>query len=260
MILLESLKKAFLAIITKPIILFSMLIATLASIISMNITNFVIERPLSEMLYHMDVFMTSDLIAIMLDRYLFELIIMLASGFIVFFISIIAFISLARFAKGESFSDAINNSVLNIKKSLSLTFFIFVCGFVVFIIFQIILFILNIIYSFLPEEINYYIALFIFPILMIILIVTIFTKIVFVVPALIENNIRDAIKKSWEFTNERFWNSFLYIIIVFLIGTIVLSFFNNVGILLNIGTILTPIGEIISMTFIGLALSYYYFN
>lgn len=257
---LASLEKSLKAIVLKPAIMFPMLIATLVSIFSMNLTSFVLEKPLSEMLFHLDVIMTSDLIAILISRYWIELIIMIVSGFIVFFVSIVAFISLSKFTKKENVVESINFAVSNVKKAISLTFFIFITSVSLFIIFQLFLFIIDIFYLILPEEINFFIALFVIPVIMGVIIVIFITKLGFTLPALIDNNIRNAIKKSWEFTDKKFWISFVYIIVILLIAIIILSAFTNIGIIFELSLLFSSIGEIISMTFIGLAISYYYFN
>ncbi len=258
--IVNSLKKTVQTMVSKPFIFLPMFIATIASLASMNLTSFVLEKPLSEMLLNIDIIMTSDLIAIMFNRYLFEFVIMILSGFVVFLISIIAFFILARFAKKENLVEAINSSIIEISKLLHLTFFVFVVGFLTFVVFQIFLFVLSIVNSFLPEEINFYLTLFAIPIILALLIIIILTKLFFVMPALIDNKIKDSIKKSWDFTNDKFWNCFLYIIIVLFLGVIILSVFTNLGIIFEIDFLFVPIGEIISMTFIGLALSYYYFD
>lgn len=243
-----------------PIIFFPMLIATITSLFSMNLTSFVLERPLSEMIYYLDTFMTNDFLLLFLNKYLFEIFIMLASGFIVLAVSIIAFITLANYAKTNNLTLAINTSIENIGQSISLTFFIFIISTLVTILFSLFITIMDLIYEVLPDQIISVLALIIIPIMLIILFTMFLTKLFFVIPATIDNNIKNAIKKSWDFTTDKFWKSFVFILVLLLIGFFIITIFTNLGLFFELSFITAPIGEIITMTFIGLALSYYYFN
>lgn len=258
--IISSLEKTTKAIIFNPLILLPMLIAVIVARVSTNLTSFVIERPLAEMLIYYETFMTSDFFFIVLNRYSFEIAIMLISMFIVLFIAVLGFIALVHFAKGEGIFDAINKSYSNFGKSLSLTFFALLVLFLSFISLAIIQLIFNFLYSILPESINGILAIVILPIILLVIFSIYLTKLGFILPAIDGNNIREAVKASWEFTNDKFINAFLYMIIVLIISAIIIIVLTTIGVLLDMSFIFELISDIIGMTFFGLSISYYYFN
>jgi hypothetical protein len=258
--IIRALEKTTKAIIFNPLTLLPMLIAVIIAKVSTNLTSFIFERPISEMLLYYETVMSSDFISIFLARYPIEILVMFLSIFIVLLVIVLGLVSLVNYAKGKSIVDSINDSFINFKKAFFLTFFGIIILFLSLISFVIIQSIFNFIYNIFPADINNILSLFILPLIMFIIFVIYLTKLSFVLPASQDNNIREAIKSSWEFTDNKFVNAFAYLLIVMIIIGILTIIITNMGIFLELNFIFEAIADIIGMTFFGLSISYYYFN
>ncbi len=256
---LKSFGNALKTMVFNPLIFFPMLVVVLASMLSETITVFVLERPLMDMMLFYEEIMTGNIVWIILTRYGFEIATMLISGFFIVFITAIALITIARYAEKNSITDAINDSVKEIGKGIALSIFLFATFILGLITLVIIQFACDLISGFLPQ-LDFFIYLVLYPILLFGAIIFFTTKLIFVIPAITKNKLKEAIKKSWEFTNKKFLIDFLFVSISVIITLIVMNLLQNIGIILEIETLLTPVGEIIAMTFFALSISYYYFE
>ena len=226
------------------------------------LSNWVLQRPIADMFLYPNAFSATNLLQMMLTRYPLELTTMLISGVIMIFVSVVVFISITKFASGKSVIEAINESVIEAKKSIGLTIFVIVAGFLAIIalfaitwIFEQLLLILG------TSLIGDFVGLILYPIVALILIILFLTKLSFILPALVADDVRHAVQKSWEFTNTNFWQSFVFIIINLIIVYIILQIFSFIGLAIgDFDFISSIIGTAIAITFFILAISYYYFS
>lgn len=258
--ILKSLESTIKACIFQPMVYLPMLIVTVISLVLTSFIGSVMERPIAEFMLNYDAFMTSNIVFIFLTRYWLELIIVFISIFVTLFVTIVAFFAIAKFVSGKGIIDSIDFSVKNFGKNFYFTIFAFVVGFLALFAFYVLDIIFNVIYSVMPSEVNSLLSLIIFPLLVIVLVVIFITKLGFVLPALLDNKIKDAIKVSWEFTNDKFWSAFLFIIITLGLSLLIYLIFSNIGLFFDLILIFDSIGNIISMSFFALAISYYFFN
>jgi hypothetical protein len=258
--ILNSIEKSVKNMIFNPLTLIPMLVIVIVSAVSTEFTSFILERPLTELFLYYDTFMTSDFGFIFISRYLFEIIAAIVSGFIVLAITIMGFLAIANYAKKGEIFDAINKGFSNITKAASLAFYGIVVLFLGFVALALLQGVFDFLYSIFPDNINAILALIVFPLILLILFCTYLTKLSFVLPAAIDHNVRDAIKSSWEFTNDKFWNAFVFVLILIIICILIISIINYIGILIELDFIFGLIADLISMTFFGLGISYYYFN
>ncbi len=258
--ILKSLESTVKTCIFQPMVYLPMLIVTVISLVLTSFIGSVLERPIAEFMLNYDAFMTSNIIFIFLTRYWLELIIVFISVFVTLFVTIAAFFAIAKFVSGKGVVDAIDFSVKNISKNFYFTVFAFIIGFLALFAFYILDIIFNMIYSVMHSEINSFLSLIIFPLLVIILVVIFVTKLGFILPALLDNKIKDAIKVSWEFTNNKFWSAFLFILIILGLSLLIYLIFSNIGLFFDLILIFDSIASITSMSFFALAISYYFFN
>ena len=259
---LGSIEKAVKNIIFKPTILLPMIVMGVFVLLAELLSNWVLQRPIADMFLYPNAFSATNLLQMMLTRYSLELTTMLISGVIMIFVSVVVFISITKFASGKSVIEAINESVIEAKKSIGLTIFVIVAGFLAIIalfaitwIFEQLLLILG------TSLIGDFVGLILYPIVALILIILFLTKLSFILPALVADDVRHAVQKSWEFTNTNFWQSFVFIIINLIIVYIILQIFSFIGLAIgDFDFISSIIGTAIAITFFILAISYYYFS
>jgi hypothetical protein len=256
---LGSLEKSLREIIFSPQVLFPMLVVVILSAVSDVLTGFVLSRPMEELLLYSESFLGGDFFFMFVTRFWLEVLVMVVSGFVIFVASIVAFIALAEFASGKKVADAIDLAMKQIGKSISLVFFAIILAFLFFVFVVVIDTIFAYIYPLFSDSINSVIAL--FPIIIILIaFILLMTKLAFVLPAILDKKLKEAIKQSWDFTNNKFWKTFFYIVVVSIISVVIISIFSNLGLLFDLEFILNPIGDIVTLTFFGLAISNFYFN
>jgi hypothetical protein len=226
------------------------------------LSNWVLERPIADMFLYPNAFSATNLLQMMLTRYPLELTTMLISGIIMIFVSVVVFISITKFASGKSVVEAINESVLEAKKSIGLTIFVIVAGFLAIIALFVITWIFEQLLLILGASLlGDFVGLILYPLIALILIILFLTKLSFILPALVADDVRHAVGKSWEFTNTNFWQSFVFIIINLIIVYIILQIFSFIGLAIgDFDFISSIIGTAIAITFFILAISYYYFS
>ena len=259
---LGSIEKAVKNIIFKPTILLPMIVMGVFVLLAELLSNWVLERPIADMFLYPNAFSATNLLQMMLTRYPLELTTMLISGIIMIFVSVVVFISITKFASGKSVVEAINESVLEAKKSIGLTIFVIVAGFLAIIALFVITWIFEQLLLILGASLlGDFVGLILYPLIALILIILFLTKLSFILPALVADDVRHAVGKSWEFTNTNFWQSFVFIIINLIIVYIILQIFSFIGLAIgDFDFISSIIGTAIAITFFILAISYYYFS
>ena len=259
---LGSIEKAVKNIIFKPTILLPMIVMGVFVLLAELLSNWVLQRPIADMFLYPNAFSATNLLQMMLTRYPLELTTMLISGIIMIFVSVVVFISITKFASGKSVVEAINESVLEAKKSIGLTIFVIVAGFLAIIALFVITWIFEQLLLILGASLlGDFVGLILYPLIALILIILFLTKLSFILPALVADDVRHAVGKSWEFTNTNFWQSFVFIIINLIIVYIILQIFSFIGLAIgDFDFISSIIGTAIAITFFILAISYYYFS
>ena len=247
-----SVGKAFSDMIKKPVVLLPMLIVTLAANILIFFTSWVLERPLTDIFLYYDSFAGADLLQVAIMNYPLEIATMILTGIVVAVITVVALLSIARVAKGAGFMEAVNDSIREWKKSLALVIFLLVVGIILFAV-------VNVVgYASALNEWLGLIAIIIFGIILLIAAV----KLIFFIPALVKENPKEALKLSWEFTNDKFWKSLLLIIIILIVFFVVKYLLGELSALTDFvaDDILMILSDTITMTFAGLAVSHYFYS
>ncbi len=256
----NSLKNSALKIIFSPWTLLIFATVSLFGLLMGNIVGWAVEKPVIDLILYYDALAQSNFLFILLTQYPLELFTIIVSGIVGLVISATGLLSLARIAKGESIVDAINESVLNWKKSLGLAVF-FVAAIIVLVgIFFVLSAITGLLSGVIPDS-SYLFDGIIFPLVFFIILLFAMVKLGFVIPAFVENDLRKAVQKSWEFTNKRFLGAFLLMIILIVIIFAFEIVGQNISLMIDpqYELVVTSVADIISTTFIGLALAYYYF-
>jgi hypothetical protein len=260
--MLGSFEKAAKNIVFKPAILIPMLVVGLFVLVSEMLTNWVIERPLIDMFLYANEIPTSNLLQVMIANYPLEIVTMIIGGIIMLFVSIVAFLSIAKFASGKGVVESINDCVMEWKKSLALTVFALIAGFVALVLVFIIAWIFESLLLIMGTNmLSEFFGVILFPLIYIVIFIIFITKLSFVLPAMNKDNPRQAVQKSWEFTNEQFGNALAFIIVNVIITYAIILIFSFISFWLeDVDFIIKIIGEAIAVTFFILAISYYYFK
>lgn len=218
------------------------------------------DRLITDIILNYEVFEESNILFILITQYPIELILTLLTGLVGLTLVLIAVFSIIRTAKKESIIDAIDNSIKDWKKAITLAFYTGITLFLWTIGMFILINLFQLIES-LITPLKGILILFIFPIILFGSMALILTKTIFVLPAIIDMNLKKAIQESWNFTNKKFWNAFLFIIILMIIsaalgflGVIITQIVGaDFELVINYGI------EIVSSTFFILAIAYYYY-
>ena len=248
----SSITSGIMQLIFKPQIIIPMIILGLASAVVTELSSFIIERPLSDIILNPNLLSDGNIFGNFLMNYPLEILGILLIGSIMLGIGIIAFMSIARMAKGEGFIDSINSSVMDGAKTLGLI----ILFWAIFVIVGSAFILASIIGAFEST-----IGLIVTVIFLIILFIA-FVKLIFVFPALINANIKKAFQESWKFTNIRFWGALAMVIVAGIIALIIGLILTQIGI--YIGGIADPIfsllGDSISATYFIAAITNYFYG
>ena len=218
----EALKKTGKDFVSKPQVLLPMLVIALAGILLENLTSWTIEGILADIILYSESLAEIDFFGYIISHYPLEIITMLVTGFVILVITLIAAVSIARMANGKGFVEAVNSSVLEWKRTIGLAVFsLIVLGLLGFF-WYIILGFFALIDTLTGGVLGGIIYFLIIPLILIILVAILMTKLVFVLPAFADGEkVRDAIQKSWDFSNKSMLKSFVFIIIVLAITYVV---------------------------------------
>ncbi len=256
-----SLEKTVKTMIFKPVIFLPMIVVALVVYLLSNLTTWVLERPITDFVLYSEAFAGTDILSVFLTNYPLETIAMLLCGIFVLLLSIIALLSMARVANGKKFVQAINESVLEWKKSLGLTIFVLVVSFLLFILWYVVATIFGIVSDFVAVvAVTDFLLLILLPIIIFVVGLILLVRLAFVLPAFVDNNVKKAFQKSWDFSQKKFISNLVLIIVVLIITYILWNWISYIGVLVDIEIIFDLLGDVIATTFFGLAVSYYYFK
>jgi len=239
-----------------------MLIVSIVTYLLAELSGGLIEKFVTDILLYGDAIAGLDPILYMLGAYPLDVAVLILTGIITLFVTVIAFVSVSKFCDGKGFVESINSSVMEWKRNLGLVIFGAIIVFLFFAIWNGALFVIDFIDTLLGGALGPLIYYLIIPIVTIILIVIFAIKLSFVLPAFAQGDkVKESIQKSWEVTNDSFWNALVFVVIVLVISFIISQIFLYLSLnILEIEIILLSIGEIISMTFIALGISNYYYQ
>ncbi len=255
-----SLKKTLEKMIFNPLVFLPGIALTIFGIFLSELFFTIIDKPLTDFILNYEVLVESNILFIILTQYPIELLLTLGLGLISMTVLVIMIFSIARFAKKESIMDAINTSISEWKKALTLGFY----GIVVLFVGTVLMFIIGYLFEIIEAIITPLqgiLSLIVFPIILFGGMALILTKTIFVLPAIIDTNLKKAIQESWTFTNKKFWKALLLIIIL-LIASLIIGLIGEM-ITAMVGAdfemILLYASDIIASTLFVLAISYYYY-
>lgn len=213
----SNLITSFLQLIFKPkvwIPLIGMLIISTAMTLMMSV---VLERPMIDIILYPETFPSESILGVFLTQYPFEILFSVILAFVMTTLGVVAFISTSKISQGEKLVKAINSSVMEIRKAFGIA--LVTWGAILFALFGFT--IVGVI-----TGINDFVGFILFIILLVIIFVVL-VKTIFVIPALNKNEVKEAFKESWKFTQKRFWKALLFVllslIISILLGVIIYS-------------------------------------
>jgi len=221
--ILSNLFASLLQLIFKPKIWFpliGMLIISTATTAAMSI---LLQGLILDVTIYSNILELQPVFSVFLTQYFLEIIFAIILAFLMTVLGVISFMSTSRIAQGEKLVKAINKSMNEYQKAFGIALIFW--GTFIFVIF--LGMILSIIAGF-----NELIAIALLTILLIVFTV-VFVKVVFALPALNKNELKEAIKSSWKFTNNKFWNSIIYLLLIGVILVILGSIFYQIELLLE---------------------------
>jgi hypothetical protein len=248
----SSLFSAFLQTISKPWRLLPAVIVSLFSAIIINFIGWTVGRPFLDMFVYYDSVPAENVLGYILYNYPLEIIVLIIAGFAVTLVSIIGMVSIARMANRQGMIDAVNDSVMEWKKSLGATI-VFYCA---FLLFMFALFI-----SLWLSEINDLLG----SLAMILVFIVSFicaVKIIFAVPVLQEEKTKKAFQVSWKFTNKHFWGAILLFCLALVISSFGWLLLEQLGIMLGevLEILLIIIGEAFAFTYLISSITNYFYS
>jgi hypothetical protein len=259
--ILSSIKKAAFKILFNPLTLIPVILVIIFSYFAAGLMSWAIERPLIDFILYYETYAESNLLFVVLTQYPLEILTMFVVGMINLVVTSIALLSVARIVKGDGIVDAINDSVLEWKKATALAFFLIITFFVGIVAFLLLGAIFNFISDLIPQS-GGILVIVAFPIIMAIIYAIIILKLIFVIPALVKENVKKAFVKSWQFTDGKLLSTIIFIALCVIIVYILMLLAENAALLMgeSYEPLILSIGDIIATTFFGLAVSYYYYD
>ena len=251
--IVSNLITSFLQLIFKPKIwipLLAMLIISLAVTQAMSI---ILQQPMLDIILYPDAFPSETIMSVFLTQYPLEILLSVVMAFCMTVLGMVAFSSTCRISQGTGLILAVNESMKEIRKAIGISI-IFWGAFLFALLILTIIGVLT--------GINDIFGL-VLLLLFMLVIALIIIKTIFVIPALNENEIKEAFSKSWKFTQKRFWKATLYLILVALISLIVGGAIYSLGLLLagNILELLVlAIGETFASVYFIAAITNYFYS
>ena len=247
----RALKESTKTLILRPYILLPMLIVSIISYLFIEATTGLFERYFTDLLLYGDIISEFDPIIFIISNYPIELILLLISGIIMIFVSVLAIIMIAKFCNGKGFVESINSTVMEWTRSLGLVIF----GAIIFFLLFAVLFAVTGILDWLNNitagtlgPLIYYIIL---PIVLLFLVLLFAVKLAFIIPIFADGEkIRESIQKSWGTTDKTSLNVLAFILILVIITFLISQLFLFLSLnIIELEIVLLSAGEIISTTF-----------
>ncbi len=251
--IVSNLVTSFLQLIFKLKVWIPLLGMMLISLAVTQAMSLILQAPLIDITLYPDLFPSETIMSVFLTQYPVEILSAILMAFLMTALGVIAFISTAKIAQGTKLIPAINESMMEIRKAIGVT----IVFWGAFLFALLILTIIGVI-----TGISDLIGLILFILFMIILFVII-VKTVFVIPALSENEVKEAFAKSWKFTEKRFWKATLYLILVAIVSLLAGNLIAYISSLIAgnvLELIILAIGEIFTSLYFIVAITNYFYS
>lgn len=250
--LFSNLFTTLLQILTKPKFFAPMIIVLLASGAITLLSGWTLERPTIDLVLYYDSIPQDNLLGVMLSNYPLEIATLLFFGLLMTFISAIGMFAIVRLTRGESFTDAVNDSVADWKKAAAITIILSLVSLIIGGLFSAALAL-----TALSDILSQIIILILSIILFVIII-----KVSFVIPALTEKEIKKAVQESWKFTDKRFWKTTILVVLSALIAFAGVLLITQLGIVLGevFEIPLAILGEAFGTTYFIASITNYFYH
>jgi len=250
--IISNIITTFIQVIFRPQIILPILAFLIAGEALLTVTGVMIDKTVMDFYLYEGTLPSENLVGYFLFTYPLEFISMIVLATIMMIISTMAMICVTKMAKGESLIDSINESVLEVKKSTGIAV-LFWSGLVIAA------FAWSLISS--VASLNSALGTFL-GLIFLLLLGFILIKLVFVFPALAENDLKKAFKKSWEFTENKFWKALLFIIIALFISASIANLLAYAGFLMGElpEMVFTIIAQAFNVCFFTAAITNYFYS
>ena len=251
--IISNLITSFLQLIFKPKVWIPLLAMLIISVAVTQAMGVVLERPLIDTMLYPDTFPSETIMSVFLTQYPLEILTAIVMAFLMTVLGVIAFNSTSRIAQGAKLIPAINDSMKEARKAVGLS----IVFWGAFLFALLILTLIGVV-----TGISDIVGLILFA-LFVLIVFVIIVKTIFVLPALNENEIKEAFSKSWKFTQKRFWKTTLYLILVSLISLILGGAIYSGGLLLAgsiFELIILAIGETFTSVYFIVAITNYFYS
>jgi len=251
--IISNLITSFLQLIFKPKVWIPLLAMLLISLAVTQAMSIILEAPMMDIILYPNTFPIENIASVFLTQYPIEILSSIVIAFLMTTLGIVAFNSTSRIAQGTKLIPAINESMKEIRKAIGMAIILWSAFLFALFVLTIITVIMGI-----NELIGLILLLF-----FIIIILVVIIKTVFALPALNENEVKEAFSKSWKFTQKRFWKATLYLILTALIIIIVGSLIDYVVSLLTgniLELVIIAIGEIFTSLYFVVAITNYFYS
>jgi hypothetical protein len=248
----SNLFASLIQIIFKPKIVVPAIAVLLVSVALTAVNGWALERPFVDLVLYYDTIPQDNLIGLLLINYPMEIASILIIGFIMMVATIIGVLSIARMARKAGLVDAINDSVSEWKKSFAAA--------IVFYAYLIILLGLMSLASWL-SEINALLSVIAVIVIAIIAFVSL-VKVIFIVPALIDKEIKKAVQESWRFTNKGFWRGLVFTLLAAGIAWVLWMILFQIGIFAGeaFEIPMNALGESVALAYFIAAITNYFYS
>ena len=255
-----ALGKAAKTIIINPLILLPAIIVGILSLAVGNFVEYILSRPITDFLLYSDTFTNENIIYTILTNYPVEIVELLVAGFVMLTISFIAMYAISKRASGKGVGESINDAVMNWKRCVTESVFFYLLIIVVFAVLFAISWVFSTIGFAAGGAVNDFLNIILVPVIFIIILALVAVKVAFILPAITESKLKTALQKSSAFSNGRFIPAILFIIVAAIIYWLISSAFYYAALwFVDFDFVFFIIGDAIALTYLVLAISYYYF-
>jgi hypothetical protein len=248
----SNLFASLMQVIFKPKLVLPAIAVLLVSVALTAISGWALERPFADLVLYYDTIPQDNLLGLLIFNYPLEISSILVVGFVMVIATMIGMLSIARMAKKAGLVNAVNDSILEWRKCFSAA--------IVLYAYLIILLVFASFASWL-SEINSVLSIIATIIIAVIAFVSI-VKIIFIIPALIDKEIKKAIQESWKFTDKRFWRALIFTLIAAAIAWILWMILFQIGIFAGeaFELPLNALGESVALAYFTAAITNYFYS
>lgn len=258
--ILNAIEKSLKQMIFNPVVLLPALILSILVFVLENYIGFVLERALADIFLFGEELIGENFLFLLFTMYPFEIVILIFMGFVMITFTTITWSIYSRVSNSKKFIEAVNESILDYKKAISVSIFFYLAGFVFFALLIILTIIVNTFGIFLGEMIFGFISIVIMPLLLLVLMLLFLTKVIFIFCTIIESNGKEIIQKSFDFSNKKIVSSIFIVFLTFFSYYLITVVFSYIGLyFIDAELVFEVIGQTIGFSFLALTISHFYF-